>query len=317
MQVSNSEQQYLPIGTKIGCYTIIAECNSYPDEPISDRLVKANLDKQIEILQKKKNGELPQDYKIVDKYVCRCHCGKQYFLSKEKLLLLKSHRYCSDECFTEIVYDKDKFFDVDFTNTTHEALNILECVDNHYEYSPWLEKTRGKRIKHIRVCRKYKCQCSLCGQEYTFKSTDFEIKNDDYGRNADKGYYSDACCKCHKISSFQWRTISIFNKYNIKYKVEVSFPDLTGDTRLLRYDFAILNDDGSIKCLIECQGIQHRKPVEEFGGKSQFEHQVKNDNLKREYAKKNNMTLIEIPDTCNTFDKEMEFLKDTGIIQKI
>ena len=156
MQVSNSEQQYLPIGTKIGCYTIIAECNSYPDEPISDRLVKANLDKQIEILQKKKNGELPQDYKIVDKYVCRCHCGKQYFLSKEKLLLLKSHRYCSDECFTEIVYDKDKFFDVDFTNTTHEALNILECFDNHYEYSPWLEKTRGKRIKHIRVCRKYK-----------------------------------------------------------------------------------------------------------------------------------------------------------------
>ena len=308
------EQQEFSIGTKIGNYTIISESNSYPDELINDVDVKRNVERQIGIKQKIINGDLPPDYKIKEKYVCKCQCGKMHFLSKEQLMSLIKRKYCSDECFTDIVYDETKNFDVDYTNTTHESLQILECVDDNYEEWSCIEKTRGKRIKHIRLCKRYKCKCYLCGREYIFKSFEFEIRNDDYGRNANRGYYSDACCKCHPISSFQWRTISIFNKYNIKYKVEVSFPDLTGNTRLLRYDFAILNDDGSIKCLIECQGIQHRKPVKEFGGKSQFEHQVKNDNLKRDYAKKNNMTLIEIPDTINTYEKEIEFLKDNGVI---
>ena len=164
-----------------------------------------------------------------------------------------------------------------------------------------IEKKRNKRIKHIKICKKYKCQCYLCKKEYIFKSIDFEIKSDDHGRNADKGYYSTAYCNCHKISSFQWRTVDIFKKYNINYKVEVSFPDLMGTKNLLKYDF-------------ECQGKQHYEPVKEFGGKSQFEYQVRNDKRKYEYAKKNNITLIEIPYTCNTYEKELEFLQNNKVI---
>lgn len=59
-----------------------------------------------------------------------------------------------------------------------------------------------------------------------------------------------------------------------------------GTKNLLKYDFAIFNTDGSIKFLIECQGKQHYEPVKEFGGKSQFEYQVRNDKIKYEYAKK-------------------------------
>lgn len=307
------EKQKLSIGSKFGCFTIIGDDNLYPKEPINDYLVKRNLERQMSIKQKVINGELPQDYKLSEHYVCKCQCGKEYYLSKE-VLLAKKRRYCSEDCFTDIVYDKTENFDMNYTNTIHESLKILECTDENYENWSWVEKTRSKRIKHIKLCKKYKCQCYLCKKEYVFKSLDFEIKNDDYGRNADIGYYSDAYCNCHKISSFQWRTVKILKEYNINYKVEVSFSDLVGSKNLLRYDFAIFNTDGSIEFLIECQGKQHYEPVKEFGGKSQFEYQSENDKLKREYAKKSNITLVEIPYTCNTYEKELEFLQNHKVI---
>ena len=67
-----------------------------------------------------------------------------------------------------------------------------------------------------------------------------------------------------------------------------------GGVNQLRFDFAIFNKDGSIKCLIECQGEQHFKPVEKFGGEEQFQSQIKNDSLKRHYVKDHNIKLIEI-----------------------
>lgn len=307
------EQQELSIGSKYGCFTIIGDVNSYPIESINDYIVKVNLEKQMDIKQRIINGELPQDFKMDEKYVCKCRCGKEYYLSKE-ILLAKKRKYCSEDCFTDIDYKKSKNFDIDYTNTIHESLKILECIDENYEDGWYIEKTRSKRIKHINIYKKYKCICYKCNKEYIFKSSDFEITNDDYGINATKGYYSNAHCDCHKISSFQWRTVNIFKEYNINYKVEVSFPDLVGSKNLLRYDFAIFNVDGSIKLLIECQGIQHYEPVKEFGGKSQFEYQLEKDKLKCDYAKTNNIPLVEIPYTCNTYEKEIEFLRNHKVI---
>lgn len=333
--------QEIPIGFRNGCFSVISELetcekeiekaeqvrkkylngelkkNEVFNELLIDSIIinfsnneytniPDTLDYYIEILKSKKEYR----YKI------QCSkCGKIYWCKEnDKWWLWKKYRYCSDNCFTDIVYDKTKNFDVDYTNTIHESLKILECIDDNYENDSWIEKTKGKRIKHIKLCKKYKCKCYLCQSEYIFKSLDFEIRNDDYGRNADIGYYSDAYCKCHKISSFQWRTIKIFNENNIKYKVEMSFPDLIGNVELLRYDFAIINEDNSIKYLIECQGIQHRKPVKEFGGKRQFEYQLEKDKLKRDYAERNNIKLIEVPDTCNTYEKEVKFLKEKEVI---
>ena len=211
---------------------------------------------------------------------------------------------------------KDESYNVDYSNTTHESLEILECIDENYEGTPFAHDKRNKGAGICIVYKLYKCRCYLCGKEYQFKSSDFEIKKDRYGSRASKGYYCEACCDCHSISSFQWRTAKILREHNVAYKVEVSFQDLygVGHKKLLRYDFAVLGSDNSIKCLIECQGEQHYKPVAEFGGVSQYESQVKNDELKRIYAKSHNIPLFEIPYTCNTYEKEIEFLKTAGII---
>ena len=52
---------------------------------------------------------------------------------------------------------------------------------------------------------------------------------------------------------------------------------------LQKLDF-YLND---YNVAIECQGIQHEKPIERFGGEEEFEIQQEHDKRKREYANKN------------------------------
>ena len=104
---------------------------------------------------------------------------------------------------------------------------------------------------------------------------------------------------------------------NVPYRVEKSFPDLHGrnSTVLLRYDFAILNPNGTIKCLLECQGEQHYQPVDEFGGIKQFEIQKQNDELKRKYAAEHGITLLEIPYKIKKYENVKAYLRDKGIIE--
>ena len=64
------------------------------------------------------------------------------------------------------------------------------------------------------------------------------------------------------------------------------------DDHLLRFDFYLPDYD----LYIEYQGEQHYKPIEFFGGETQYQKQVLYDDLKRKYAKDK---LIEIKHTDN------------------
>ena len=78
------------------------------------------------------------------------------------------------------------------------------------------------------------------------------------------------------------------------------FKDLVGTGGgLMRPDFII----PSLKIWIEYDGIQHSEPVDFRGGMSAeevqqlFNYTQQNDNIKNQYAKDNNWTLIRIPYT--------------------
>lgn len=346
--ICNPINKLLPVGTKYGCLTIIGDYSVYnTDEKI----------KRIEILRKDRdstlnNEELGSEYvnrhiKYIDEcieylsnneielYQCRCKCGLIHFMSEDDFLE-KKHRYCTEssrkqnkqvECGLladqrkklldqyERVFDKS--YDVQLTNTLHEQLQILDCVDNHYEeLTSWTDK-RKKGGGTYTVYKKYKCRCYLCGKEYIFKSQDFHISPPTpYGEHAYHGYYSDAYCDCHKIQQFQWVVNKILKENNISYRVEVQFPDLLGigRTNFLRYDFAIINPDNTVKYFIECQGEQHYKPVAEFGGSYAFQIQQKNDEIKRKYAAEHSVKLLEIPYTIKKPDKVEKFLRENQVI---
>ncbi|WP_238900050.1 hypothetical protein [Clostridium sp. YIM B02500] len=323
------------IGTKNGCYTVVEGFEAYLKEVAAGRILSLEQSKQKFINGEKSTsnnfdstGDFDrwiQRYKDSKNYKCRCKCGKIKYLNEAELFR-KRWRECGEDCELKKERErkrlasyrrvKDKSYDISYLNSTHESLEVLECIDENYEGALSIGDKRKKGAGKFIVFKLYKCRCYLCGKEYQFKSSDFEIRSDSYGYMASLGYYSKAYCNCHSISSFQWRTIKILREHNIAHRVEVSFKDLYGvnNKKLLRYDFAILNSDNSVKCLIECQGEQHYKPVAEFGGASQYSHQVKNDELKRVYAKSHNISLFEIPYTCNTYEKKIEFLKNAGII---
>ena len=161
-------------------------------------------------------------------------------------------------------------------------MEVLECIDDHYEAIYSISDARKKGGGTYYVYKLYQCRCYLCGREQQITSSMFSINpRTGYGHTAYNGYWSDAYCNCHPISSFQWVVTKLLKENGVSYRVEVSFPDLygAGHVNLLRYDFGVYDEDGSIKGLIECQGEQHYKPVEELGGDSKFSQQQKNDDL--------------------------------------
>ena len=210
---------------------------------------------------------------------------------------------------------EDASYNIKFINSVHESLSILECIDDSVEGLPIVDDKRKKGAGRVPLYKKYYCKCYLCGKEYEFLSSDFVIKKDRYGDKASWGYYCVARCDCHSISSFQWRTIAILVEHEVPYKVEVSFPDLLSEKgNPMRYDFMILNSDGSAKCLIECQGRQHFEIGHGYGGYSELRARQERDAKKREYAKTIGIPLIEVPYTYNTYEKEEAYLKEMNVI---
>lgn len=226
---------------------------------------------------------------------CYCERWNKY---KEKQLLKKEETYREEVASIPRKYAKN--YDVDFSGTIYESLEIIECVDDKFESEPkvYFTQKHNKRYCDITVFKQYKCKCYLCGDEQLITCDKFGIyPPTDHGYHGSNGYWSEAFCKCHVISSFQWVVNKVLQELNINYRVEYSFSDLYGicGQNLLCYDFAIIDKYEKVVALIECQGEQHYKPVKEFGGEKAFEIQKKNDELKKEYAKKAGIPLIEIP----------------------
>lgn len=99
-----------------------------------------------------------------------------------------------------------------------------------------------------------------------------------------------------KASRGEIKIHEILENAGLNFMEEYSFPDLISSSgRPLRFDFAVLNDNGELEFLIEYQGIQHYEAKSKFGGYSGLRKQQYNDLQKREYCRKHNIILIAIP----------------------
>jgi transcription elongation factor Elf1 len=102
---------------------------------------------------------------------------------------------------------------------------------------------------------------------------------------------NDIYIKKRGYPSLEKKIIKILNKFNIEYMVQKEFEELTGiGNRNLSYDFYLKK----YNLLIEAQGKQHEKPIEYFGGNKKFRNQQEHDKRKNDYAKNNNINLLEI-----------------------
>ena len=99
-----------------------------------------------------------------------------------------------------------------------------------------------------------------------------------------------------KASRGEIKIHEILEEAGLNFIEEYSFPDLVSSSgRLLRFDFAVFDDDGNLDFLIEFQGIQHYQAKSKFGGASGLRKQQYNDMQKRRYCKEHNIILVAIP----------------------
>ena len=96
------------------------------------------------------------------------------------------------------------------------------------------------------------------------------------------------------------------DKYYCMYK---SFNDLKGvNGGRLSYDFYV-NHSG-VEYLIECQGGQHYRPIDLWGGEKAFNLQIEHDKLKSKYADDNGYKLLIVGEFLINYDDIKKFLDE-------
>lgn len=99
------------------------------------------------------------------------------------------------------------------------------------------------------------------------------------------------------MSKMEKKVAKLLKKNNIKFKQEVSFPDLKSlKGKLLRFDFVLYTNDNKIICAIETDGEQHFHQVPYFQ-KTIFEFKQTQewDRRKNSYCLRKGIPLIRVP----------------------
>lgn len=196
------------------------------------------------------------------KCVCECDCGTIRTVAKYSL---KSGESTSCGCykreFTSSLMTKD------LSNKRFGKLVVIDRAGSYVNNSGTKNAT-------------WNCLCD-CGVYKTVKSCDLI-----------SGKVSSCGCMISKGEYLVRRELC---KRDILFDTQYTFPDfMTDKNRPLRFDFAILDNNKKLLCLIEYQGIQHDKRYEKYHisfGKQQREI---TDSMKREYCKSHHILLFEI-----------------------
>lgn len=193
-------------------------------------------------------------------WVCKCDCGN---IKSIEGYHLRSGATKSCGCLQR--------------KRSHEA-NFQDIAGQRFGFLVPLYPTGEKKWKKTI----WHCKCLNCGNEVDVIHsylTSGETKS----------------CGCLKSSYGETQINQLLTDHHINFIREYSFEDCKSKQGIkLRFDFAIFMDT-NIKCLIEFQGMQHEHAVEWFGGEEAFKASQERDDIKRQYCKKNNIPLIEIP----------------------
>lgn len=135
----------------------------------------------------------------------------------------------------------------------------------------------------------WSCECK-CG-----------VRKDVPGRDLRSGA-SQSCGCLTSTSWLEYHVKSYLDMNSWSYEQQVKYPDLLGvGGKMLSYDFLVKTPDGSTRCVIECQGEQHFRPIKRFGGAKKLMEQQIHDDLKRNYAKDVlGTSVLEVLYTCKT-----------------
>ena len=211
------------------------------------------------------------------KWLCVCDCGNSITISGRSLRKKGNH---SCNCYRS----ERRIMPEDMISKVFGRLTVLS------ESEPLFTKA-GTRIDT------WMCSCK-CGSNIVVRGA--SLRN---GKTKSCG-----CLRLELLaqSGFSSKSESFveawLNENNFEYIKQVTFSGLYGVSgNLLSYDFKVLIDDDVY--LIECQGAQHYKPVDFFGGRQVYGRQKVHDFRKRKFAENKGYYLLEI--NCSKYSERL------------
>lgn len=161
----------------------------------------------------------------------------------------------------------------------------------------------GNQFGFLKVIKQMKCSSKNNGTNWLYLCENCGAEVIISRHSLTQGQMSCGCVK----SKSEVAITQFLKNNNINFSKQYQFNDLKSTKGYpLRFDFAIMNDDSSLKMLIEYQGQQHFEATSHWGGEEGYERRKEYDELKREYCRNKGLNLIEI--TC--FDNLEQRLKE-------
>lgn len=193
------------------------------------------------------------------KVVCQCDCGNIITVIKTSVLSGNTQSCgCLQAERTSIANIKDWIgYESDF------GVKAIE---------PVYQNQKGQWI--------WRYQCPLC--HAYFEALPAKVVN---------GHITS--CGCRRQSAKEQFIADFLKSQNIKFKPQFSFPDCKYQY-VLKFDFALLDENEKVFCLIEYDGQQHDKPIDFFGGYKSYEDTVVRDNIKNQYCLNNGIPLLRL-----------------------
>lgn len=223
----------------------------------------------------------------------RCECGAIHSVSVEDLMDGKSSS-CVD-CARRRIVGRNYARRRDLSGQVFGNWRALRMDDEpHFD-------------AHGRPDVYYICECVECGSRKSIRACFLRDENRVIVCHACGSGVEASNGACPGRPAMERHVLRFFGD-GTDLRDRVTFDDLTGlGGKALSYDFGVYLDDEPV-CLIECQGRQHYEPVDAFGGDDSFQRQLVHDARKRHYAIRHGLPLIEIPYTCDTYEKVSDFL---------
>lgn len=194
---------------------------------------------------------------------CLCDCGNEIVLSRRDVMTGHTKSCgCLKKEFMKEYYEN------------HDQSGYIS------DYGVEILDRAGKNSKGQTL---WNCKCGLCGR--IFQELPARIK-DNHVRS----------CGCLVRSSREMFIEKFFNECEINYKSQYTFDDCKSDKNyVLRYDFALFDNDDNLLLLIEYDGEQHYMPINLFGGEVGFKNTVERDKIKNNYCLQHKIPLLRIP----------------------
>lgn len=212
---------------------------------------------------------IDEEYKVLKNnskvYYCNCvcRCGKHLTVKKYDL---KNNRKVSCGCMPKDF--KDKYYPIKITPNYNK---LIDLTGMRFGHRTVISRAPSKYYDGGAIITMWNCVCD-CGTKAVVASR--------YLRNGESH-----SCGCLNNKSFLEEDVyNILVEYGVQFEYQKSYIDLLGTGgRQLTYDFLIYKDNKPY-CILECQGVQHFKPVSVFGGINSFLIDFIHDQLKYEYC---------------------------------